>query len=865
MQKPLVKICSLLILSTSASYAFDQISISEDEALFSVMDNTIPIVTSKYIGWDKGWKWALPKITAEHSSNSNQNYTGSSFDGTFKNLSIDFTGKNVLNPTSSQMTWKYTWNKKLEIPEAIGAGIEFSLDLKSSSFNTKSQDPIFLPNNSGWSWRTPDGLIKVQFKPALAKIHFERGNKNKIRAFFFEDIKKGVQSSKMIVTSSKKNVPFVAPTSALYDSDNVNTWYKDVLPAKTSPIDLSYLNKSNMPVGKRGFIQAVGDQLMFEDGTPVKFWGANVQAQALFKTTDDNIRLHAKRIAQLGFNLVRIHHHDSDWVKPNVFSDPTNNTRRLNKDSLKKLDLWITALKANGVHIWLDLHVGRVVTKNDNITDFNEVAGQKKSPFIKGFSYFNDSIRKQMQVFNRAYLTHVNTFSKLAYKNDPAIVALTITNENDITHHYGNMVLGNKGVPKHNARFMQSVKAFSNRHGLPLKETQKTWEAGPSKIYLNDQEHQFNKSMIRHLRQFGVKAPLVTTSSWGKMPIFSLPALSEGNIISTHSYGKAEELNYNPRFKSNFLSWIASAQLANKPLAVTEWNIEPFPAADRFTVPLYVASIANLQQWDALMLYGYSQLHLNSSNKGSNYSTFNDPSLMGLMPAAALLYRENHVSAAKKTYTLSPSRNDFFYKTQSPETSKTLRTLLEISRLNIKIPQTKELPWLEPNKAAKDSIIIRDFQKDFIPKDQNFVESDTRELKRNWVQGTHTINTQKSQVASGWIGGKELRLKHVKFALQTKKATVAVQSLDQKNINNSKKIFITAIARSQPIDSTDKLPFLSEPVIGEIVVNAPVGLKLYPINRAGKSGTKIATQYINGTYFINLTENANTHWYLLKN
>ena len=42
------------------------------------------------------------------------------------------------------------------------------------------------------------------------------------------------------------------------------------------------------------------------------------------------------------------------------------------------------------------------------------------------------------------------------------------------------------------------------------------------------------------------------------------------------------------------------AQVADKPMAVTEWNV-PYPAKDRFMAPLYAASIAALQGWDAML------------------------------------------------------------------------------------------------------------------------------------------------------------------------------------------------------------------------------------------------------------------------
>ncbi|MEX0339809.1 MAG: cellulase family glycosylhydrolase, partial [Arenibacterium sp.] len=124
--------------------------------------------------------------------------------------------------------------------------------------------------------------------------------------------------------------------------------------------DLSALN--HRPAGRHGKIQAVGDALFFADGTPARFWGANLQAYALFTTEPRFMRAHAQRLSRLGFNLVRIHHHDSHWVQPNIFGSEAQTTRKLDAFSLKKLDQWIAALKAEGLYIWLDLHVGRSFT-----------------------------------------------------------------------------------------------------------------------------------------------------------------------------------------------------------------------------------------------------------------------------------------------------------------------------------------------------------------------------------------------------------------------------------------------------------------------------------------------------------------------
>ena len=63
----------------------------------------------------------------------------------------------------------------------------------------------------------------------------------------------------------------------------------------------------------------------------------------------EQVALQAKRLAALGYNLVRIHHHDSDWVDPNVFA-PGATTQQLNAATLDRIDWWVKCLRDEGIY-----------------------------------------------------------------------------------------------------------------------------------------------------------------------------------------------------------------------------------------------------------------------------------------------------------------------------------------------------------------------------------------------------------------------------------------------------------------------------------------------------------------------------------
>lgn len=164
----------------------------------------------------------------------------------------------------------------------------------------------------------------MRFEPALASVYFEPGDKSQVRAFFYKNtIKPGRQNFKATLSLSG-DVILGPTTTERFGLADTRSWPSDTLDWKTSPVDLSFLNAHEKPAGKRGFVKVSGEQLLFADNTPARFWGTNLTAYALFRTPDDAIKLQAKRLSALGFNLVRLHHHDSHGSAQTSFATATS-------------------------------------------------------------------------------------------------------------------------------------------------------------------------------------------------------------------------------------------------------------------------------------------------------------------------------------------------------------------------------------------------------------------------------------------------------------------------------------------------------------------------------------------------------------
>ncbi|MFJ2970874.1 cellulase family glycosylhydrolase [Pseudomonas fulva] len=854
----LTALCSLGLPTSVRSEAW-QVSIDEQNGLPVVTQGGGPVMSAKFDFWAQDWSWTGFQTALSVDGPGRYTLQG-------LNKALDFELKAAITQVQPQtLAWDFDLDAHSRQRDVIGGGMVFQFD--PAQIAGAMGAPQLLADNRGWSWGgTEQGRrVEMRFDPPLAKVYFERGNPSELRAFFYKDaIAAGKQQVKAVlnVTGDIALAPTPTERFGLVDP---TAWPEDQLDWRTSPVDLSFLNARQKPAGKHGFVQARGEQLVFEDNTPVRFWGTNLSAYALFKSPDEEIAQQAKRLSALGFNLVRLHHHDSPWVSPNVFGDGTQvrDTQQLDAESMRKLDLWIKALKDEGIYIWLDLHVQRALTAQDGIDDFGELAKGQARVDLKGYAYVNASIQQAMKHFAAQYLGHVNPLTGLAYKDDPAIAAILLTNENDITQHYGNALLPDKDVPRHSQRYMAAAKAFASQHDLPADLTWRAWQPGPSKLFLNDLEQRFNADMIAHLRALGVRVPIATTSTWGGNGLSALPALTVGDVIDAHSYGASGQLEKNPLTSDGLIDWLAAAQVVGKPLTVSEWNAEPFPLPDRHSLPLYIAGTASHQGWDAMLQYAYSQQAFNPGwRTADNWHAYNDPALLATMPAAALMYRRGDVQPASTRYVFAPSPETLYNQDITPRTSALLRTAVGLGQLQIALPVTPQLPWLKPAAIADGATVLHDPAQALLPADATESVSDTGELKRNWQSGLYTIDTPLTQAATGWLGGRTITLGDVQVQASTPYASIAVQSLDGVVLGQSRSLLVSLGTRAVP-QPEENTRFHVEPLKAQLSIKAPAGLKLFA--RDAQAQLKpLPASYRDGRYHITLDGTYMSNWLFLK-
>jgi len=627
--------------------------------------------------------------------------------------------------------------------------------------------------------------------------------------------------------------------------------------ASRAPIDLSFLNEA--PAGLHGPVQVDGPNLIFADGTPVRFWGANVQAYAIFSTEPAQICYHARRLAALGFNLVRLHHHDSTWVTPNIFGREASDTLSLDPMALDRIGRWVACLKAEGIYTWLDLHVGRHMGAAEGIDYADEVTENGGS--IKGFNFVNDSIRERMSEFQAAYLSYENPHTGLAFKDDPAIAAVMISNENDATYHFGNRLLPDKNVPLHNALYMERAAAFADAHNLDPNQVWRSWEYGPSKIFLNDLEREFFAPLTTEIKDLGFRGLITTSGIWGGMGAAGLPSLMVGDIIDVHSYGSAGLGSTDPDTNADMVSIIAGAQVAGMPLSISEWNISPWPEPDRFLAPLRMGAAAAHQGWDAPIIYGYAQSGLGRDPVAYNWHIAEDPSLLGPLAVAALMYRRGDVSLADTTVAISPDAETLFSAHHHATTSPLIRDIAERSRLVTILPEIDELPWLSPTLEEYDIAHTRyDADSGSLP--GRVIFSDTDEIRRNPQAGLIWINTPQTLIVAGELGNEIQTVGDLRVDIDANLGGVAVQSLDGAALKDSGDLLITVMGPSTPIEE-NRPPFLVDRITGTLTFAAAP--ELQPVGDMLSDGTgRVSHRQAGNSHQITFDRAAAISWIRLK-
>lgn len=204
----------------------------------------------------------------------------------------------------------------------------------------------------------------------------------------------------------------------------------DIQVKKGSALDLSSLSESG-PAGQHGPVMvSKSGHFAFTDSpdVPRRFNGYNGFFTAFKQLDDPDKAVVQKRFAKLaelinrqGYNLVR-----PMPIEGYIMKGATADCE-FNPDKLDNVDRLIAELKAQGVYLYLDIaayRLGRV----DSAKSWKERDNDKMLMLLG-----DHGTRVRWQAMAEKMLTHVNPYTKVAWKDEPAIIAVNFYNEQEIT------------------------------------------------------------------------------------------------------------------------------------------------------------------------------------------------------------------------------------------------------------------------------------------------------------------------------------------------------------------------------------------------------------------------------------------------
>ena len=625
-------------------------------------------------------------------------------------------------------------------------------------------------------------------------------------------------------------------------TDEPSWWSFEPKPETFSPdalLDLRSLNENE--AGESGFIQANGDSFKLGNGQPVRFWAVNTILPA--NATHEDMDFTAARFAKLGINMVRLH----GGLFDRTGDDPT----RVDPARLDNYFYFINALKKQGIYVHLSTYfvLWFDIKPSDNIPGTDDIIGKK--PF--GLLFFEPRMQEIYKSWIKQVLTTKSPYSGKTLAEETSVGVFEIQNEDSLffwTFAPDKMGKGPRGLLEQKfatwltTKYGALDKAFAawptDKHpddnaasshaglygafemssgGFPKQSPDRQKRLLDQIHFLADLQRGFYADMHTYLRNdLGAKWP-ISASNWITVPglgFLERYTYSDVEVIDKHGYfgGKhtGKDAAWSVRNGHTYEDKTALTdpesvpfqyvRLPGHPHVQTEiaWN-----KPNRFIAeaePL-ISAYASLQGIDGIYLFATNGG--NWANDGSGVWPYMMPGEIGQSPAESLQYRRGDLKPGDtvirqvttvddllnlKSAAMIEGRNADFRITEAPKSDQP-SDLAGFDPLSFFVGRVERT--LDPNATP----ITTDLTK-YIDRDKKIITSSTGELVWNYGQGLLTINSPRSQAATGFLAqAGPIKLGDLTIESGNEYGTIHAISLDGQPLATSKKILIQAFTEEK--------------------------------------------------------------------
>jgi hypothetical protein len=598
-------------------------------------------------------------------------------------------------------------------------------------------------------------------------------------------------------------------------------------------IDLRHLNED--VAGRTGRVAAKGNHFVLGDGTPVKFWAANIGGAIHRLDHQSHIYL-AKHLAKRGVNLVRIH--------GGIYSsrDPA-----VDKQKIDNLHHFVRALKQEGIYTKLSFYFPAWFR-----LDPWHKQGDRWSFMLL---FFDPDMQRIYFRWADALLKTPNPYTGVPLGKDPAVAIVEIQNED--SHFF--WTFDKKNAPPERwetlrqlygswlkRRYGSLEKALAAWGGARVEgddpadgkmELLSAWnmtraglEGAPRRRKrVSDQVRFLTENMrgfyARAIGYFDAECGydgLVSCGNWRTADASVLGPLEQycytaGDVIDHHGYfdhnHKGDGANWSVRPGHTFSSQSALSLRDANPLPYVEVDGHPniiseigwpMPNMYRAEWPFLTAAYGCLNGLDAICHFSLRGAGWDQSVSKFPMST---PTALGSFFATALIYRQQHVQEGASVVSEHLAIEDLLALKGS---NVFVRPALDQLRAD-QVPsgQTGRIEEAIDPATFYAGRVTRSFDgrpeqsrvgdiRQFIDRQGKTIASATGEVRLDYGAQVVTIDTPKAQGAAGFLGREStIRLGDTDIQMANDYGTVLVVALDNRPLARSKEILIQCMTIDQ--------------------------------------------------------------------
>jgi len=450
------------------------------------------------------------------------------------------------------------------------------------------------------------------------------------------------------------------------------------------------------PAGHRGHVTIKEDRFAFADGTPVKFWGVNLNHLAV-APEKSRAAYFAQRLAKYGVNSVRFHKFTT--LGNDVIGDPTDSTK-LDPTRLDRMDYFVNELRNRGIyHGWSHIFGHRLRPNDRNkVLAYDEIVKLERPSYLDDSTYglvmFAPDLQDLHIQLTVNMLRHRNPYTSRTYAQEPSLAFIEMQNEDDI--FFPSTQAAVDGSPTYRKLFCGQfsdwlrkkygseanlVKSWGPRGLDAFPNLQKGERLAARNIYpianqyyfspqslrqnaharqrlldtarfLYETQAAFYRKFERAIRNTGYKGPLVG-SSWqageGISHYYNLKSDSDIGVVDRHNYfgGRGWSVEPGPfqhesmlRRPGGDLLSTGLQQVKGRPFQLSEWA-DLVPTEWVAEAPAIIAAYGmGLQGWDGSYQFANSVDEFAREINDQGPWVIDSPTQLGQYPTLArMVYR----------------------------------------------------------------------------------------------------------------------------------------------------------------------------------------------------------------------------------